>query len=350
MNNYLLFVSQTYSFSILRPLHDAIVERGDRAAWFLEGVSDKHLKDNEKLITNIEDVKTFNPRAVFVPGNWVPDFFPGIKVQVFHGFNVHKRAGSKQDHFRIRGLFDLYCTQGPDTTEPFQRLAEKYKYFKVTETGWPKLDPLFSENKINDLRDEIGTKKPIVLYASTFSPALTSAPQLFESIKKLSQDPKWHWLVTLHPKTPKSLVSQYQELQGSNLTFKHSDEGVLPLLKTADVMLCDTSSILLEFLLLQKPVVTFNSAIRGPHLLNIDNADDIEKTITEALTRPEALMNEIKKYSEHIHPYHDGESSLRVLDAADNFFKNKEMSRLKSKPFNLWRKIQMRKKLGYYKF
>ena len=349
MKNYLLFVSQTYSFSILQPLHDAIIGRGDQAAWFLDGVSSEHLPKNGRQISSIEEVKQFNPCAVFVPGNWVPDFFPGVKVQVFHGFNVHKRAGSKQDHFRIRGWFDLYCTQGPDTTEPFQALAKKHGFFKVVETGWPKLDPLFSGEVSNELRKQIGTDKPVVLYASTFSPAMTSAPVLYEEIKQLSQDSPWHWLITLHPKMPKDIATKYQSLQGSNVTFKHSDQGVLPLLKAADAMLCDTSSIMLEFLVQQKPVVTFKSAIKGPQLINIDDPRDIKNTLAKALTRPEQLMNEIKKYANHIHPYRDGQSSLRVLAAVDDFIENNEFARLKNKPLNLGRKIQIRQRMKYYR-
>lgn len=349
VKNYLLFVSQTYSFSILQPLQQAILDRGDKVAWFLDGVSKEFLPENSTLMTSIEEVKNFNPCAVFVPGNWVPDFFPGIKVQVFHGFNVHKRAGSKQDHFRLRGWFDMYCTQGPDTTEPFKALANKHGYFKVVETGWPKLDPLFDGSVPNKLRDEIGTEKPVVLYASTFSPAMTSAPVLFEHIKKLAQESPWHWLITLHPKMPRDIVSQYLSLQGPDVTFKHSDEGVLPLLKTADAMLCDTSSIMLEFLVQKKPVVTFKSSIRGPQLINIDDPAEISNALTEVLSRPNKLMTEIEKYANHIHPYRDGKSSIRVLNAVDNFIENNEMSRLKKKPLNLGRKIQIRQKMKYYR-
>jgi len=349
VKNYLLFVSQTYSFAILQPLHDAIVAQGGNVAWFLDGVSDAHLPPNSRVLNSVEKVKTFNPRAVFVPGNWVPDFFPGIKVEVFHGFNVHKRAGSKQDHFRIRGWFDLYCTQGPDTTEPFKVLAQQYGYFKVVETGWPKLDPLFSKDTPDKLREQIGTDKPVVLYASTFSPALTSAPQLFEHIKALSQKQQWHWLITLHPKMPKSIVRQYQSLQGPNVTFKHSDEGILPLLKAADAMLCDTSSIMLEFLVQKKPVVTFKSAIVGPQLINVTDVHEIEPALSNALTCPEGLMQEIEKYANYIHPYRDGKSSERVLKAVDDFINNDEKSRLKKKPLNLGRKIQIRKRMKYYK-
>ena len=44
---------------------------------------------NSKLF---DEVMVFNPDVVLVTSNVVPDFFPGIKVQVFHGFSVGKRS------------------------------------------------------------------------------------------------------------------------------------------------------------------------------------------------------------------------------------------------------------------
>lgn len=347
MKKYLLFANQLYCYSILRPLQKAIIDRGDKAAWFIHNIPSLLDASDAPALDTVKEVKEYNPDAVFVPTNWVPDFFPGIKVEVFHGFNVGKRANTNQDHFRIRGLFDLYCTQGPDTTHPFKELARQHGYFKVTETGWSKLDPLFNMEN-NALRQQLGTDKPIILFASTFSPKLTAAPLLANTIKKLSSSGRWHWIITLHPKMDEETVNTYHNMASDNLTFFESSADILPLLKTADAMLCDTSSILFEYLLLNKPVVTFNTAVPGPHLINIKDASQVEQALENALNRPVKLMQQIKDYGDHIHPYRDGKSSERILEATDMFIKN-DLGHLEPKPLNIGRKLQMRKRLKYYR-
>jgi len=319
--------------------------------WFLRGADAQYLRADEIQLHSVEEVKKYKPLAVFVPGNWVPGFFPGVKVEVFHGL-ANDETG-KKGHYRIRGLFDLYCTHAPIVTQAFERLADKYKTFKVTETGWPKLDPLFNPSlrdisPYDDFRSTIPADKPVVFYASTFSPSLTSAPCLIETVRALSESSKWHWLVTLHPKMPVDIVDQYRAMQGENFTFVESHHDVLPLLMAADVMLCDTSSIALEYLLLNKPLVTFRAKVPGKYAVNVLREDQVESAILQVLGEPEAMRHEADKYIAGLHAYSDGKSSARVLQAVDDFILN-DMEKLKHKPLNLWRKLQIRKRMSYYR-
>ncbi|WP_435235374.1 UDP-N-acetylglucosamine 2-epimerase [Psychromonas sp. PT13] len=342
MKRYLFFVSHLYSLSIVRPLQKVIRERGDEVAWFLNQKSyGKYLDSTEKQLTTIKEVMAYNPSAVFVASNNVPDFFPGIKVQLFHGFNAQKRDENK-GHFRIRGFFDLYCTQGPSTTLPFQELAQKYGFFEVAETGWSKMDPLFDriiEPKSND--------KPTILFSSTFTPALSAAHKIFDKIKTLSQQGKWNWIITFHPKMDQGIVDQFKSIQSDNLTFVETD-NILPLLKNADIMLCDSSSIISEFLLQKKAVVTFRNRCPGKHLINVTEIEQIEPALISALSPSSELLDSINDYINFIHPYFDGKSSERIIDATDKLV-NKGISHLKKKPLNLFRRIKVRKKFGYYK-
>jgi len=344
---YLLYCSHVYAFPILRPLQKSIEARGGQAAWFFDRrlSETKYLFPHENLIKSVKAVKRYQPDAVFVPGNVVPDFFPGIKVQLFHG--LANDFTGKKGHFRIRGFFDLYCTRGKKETGIFTHLAKKHRHFEVVETGWPKLDPLFSENCHEKLRRTLGITKPIVLYASTFSPSLTSAPVLSKTIENLSKKGRWHWFVMLHPKMPAKVVSAYRALEGPNLSFFDNSQDVISLLKSADVMLCDTSSIALEFMMLDKPVVTFRTKIPGPHLLNVRTTDEIEPAIEKAILKPAQLIDNIRIYMDRLHPHRKGRTSENVLAATDRLIR-KGVAHLGPKPLNLWRKWQIRKQLGYY--
>ncbi|WP_228006519.1 UDP-N-acetylglucosamine 2-epimerase [Photobacterium damselae] len=209
------------------------------------------------------------------------------------------------------------------------------------------MDPLFQpthDNPYLDKKDE----RPTILMCSTFSRNLTCAPHLIETIKRLSQSGKWRWLIQFHPKMDSAIVEQYKALQGPNLTFVETD-NVIPLLQAADVMLCDTSSVLLMFLLQRKPVVTFRNQSPKPHLINIEQANLVEDALTQALTRPPELMSEIEQYCQMIHPYYDGKSSERVLAAADEMIESGLVG-LKNKPLNMIREFKMRKKLHFWGF
>lgn len=341
MNRYLFYATQNYSFAILRPLQKAIKERGGDVAWFLAGkeINESYLREDEVRLSTTNQVKNYSPRAVFAPGNVVPDFFPGVKVAIFHGFDARKWADD--DHYNIRGFFDLYCTQGPDTTQKFQQLAELHGFFRVIETGWPKLDPMFTSSA-----ETIINKKPVILYTSTFSRRLTSAPHLLEAIREISKNGKYQWRITFHPKMDKSIVNAYKNIQHEDLTFIETD-NVIPLLLEADVMLSDTSSILQEFLILNKPVVTYNNRQPDECMIDIKTPDELLPALDKALSKPADIINKIQNYSERLHPYRDGKSSDRVLDAVE-WFINEGHKKLKRKPLNLIRKIKIRKKLRYY--
>jgi len=347
MYRYLFYCTELYCLPIFRPLQKVILERGFMAAWFFDrnSAGADHLEKEELRLKKIQDVKQYNPDAVLSPVNIVPDFFPGIKVQVFHG--LANDLTGKKGHYKIRGFYDLYCTRSQEETCRFLELGGKHCHFKVVETGWPKLDPLFSGEKTDNLRKTFKTDKPIIFYASTFSPSLTSAPFLSDTIKRLSQTGQYQWIVTLHPKTDKYIMDRYRALKGPHLTFYESSQDPLPLIRAADVMLCDTSSIALEFMLLNKPVVTFRTKKPAAHVLNVTDPSEIGPALEIALMRPEKLMKALQIFMERIHPCRDGRASERVLAATNHLIDN-GIGDLTPKPLNVWRKLKIRKRLKYY--
>jgi CDP-glycerol glycerophosphotransferase (TagB/SpsB family) len=79
-------------------------------------------------------------------------------------------------------------------------------------------------------------------------------------------------------------------------------------------MVCDTSSVLMMFLLLNKPVVTYQNISPGNFLIDIDSAHLLESSIERALS---PLM------------------------------KNGSGRHKNTKSFDLVRQLKMRKKLNY---
>ena len=335
--HYLLYGSERYALAILRPVQAAIRARGDEAAWFFDGPGAQDLRADERLLS-VKQVRAWRPLAVITPSNAVPHFFPGVKVETFHGFDA-----GKPRHIYIRGFFDLYCTTGPRDTAQFQAIADRLGHFSVTETGWPKLDPF--------MRDIAGPlppvrQPPVILYHSTFSPAWSAADTLYEEVRRLSRDGRWRWIVTFHPKMNADTRERYEALQNEHLSFA-SNDNILELFPHVDMMCSDTSSALNEFLLTGKPVVTFKNRRPGPQLIDIDDPRQFEPAIERALARPPELMAAIRDYADAIHPYRDGRSSERVLEAVDAFIATGERNR-RRKPLNLWRKFKIRRRIGYW--
>jgi CDP-glycerol glycerophosphotransferase (TagB/SpsB family) len=333
VKRYLLYASERYAAGIMRPLQAAIQKRGDEAAWFFDGPGADELAPDELVLRSVGEVTSFAPLAVFAPGNHVPGFFPGVKVAVFHGFDA-----GKPKHVYVRGFYDLYCTTGPGDTAAFERLADSLGYFCVKETGWPKLDPYagFASSRAGD--------KPVVLYHSTFSPSWSAAGVLFDQVRRMSVTGRWRWIVCLHPKTSSDTVARYRSLVGENLEFSE-DDNILDVFPRADVMVSDTSSALSEFLLWQKPVVTFKNRRPGPELIDIDDPAVLESAIERALQRPAGLMAAIREYTDAIHPARDGRASERVLAAVDEFIAEGS-DKLRKKPLNLWRNWRVRRRLA----
>lgn len=331
---------------MLRPIQEILLTRGDQVCWFIErdNVTVSYLKEEELLLDSVQDIFEFQPDAVLAPGNSIPSFLPGLKVAIFHGFDAGKldRKGNN-DHFKIRGCFDLYCTQGPSTTKKFKELQEIYQYFNVIETGWPALDKLFTKTATYT-----ANIRPVIFYGSTFSKRLTQAKNNFEQIKHLSETMDWQWLVSLHPKTAPDVIEMYRSIQGDNLRYIETDD-MLPILQEANIMVGDTSSALTMFIVQNKPLVTVNNIDPKPYMLNITSADDLKFSIEKALSHPPELMQEIANYISQTHPYVDGKSGQRVVDAIDAVLAG-QFPLKRKRPLNFLRDLKFRKYLNFWKF
>jgi len=340
---YLFYIAHNYSFEILRPLQKIMLAQGNEVKWLAIGeeVTLSYFDKNELCFDSIDKAIAYQPDATFAPGNEIPSFIPGLKVQIFHGLEWKKKG-----HFVIRDFFDLYCTHGPATTSQFNKLANQHGYFDVVETGWPKLDDLFNTPAM-----PIKTKdNKIILYAPTFSPALSSAPALFDEIKRLSNEQDYIWLLKFHPKMNMQWVEKYKTLAIENKNVQLIEtSSINELLQTADIMVSDTSSVIGEFSLLNKPTISLNNKQPGDYLIDIHDAKQLEQAIETAFETSSKLKHEIQKYADDLHPYHDGNSSQRILTAVEKMILEGKKAK-KNKPWNVFRNLKQRKKLHFWHF
>jgi CDP-glycerol glycerophosphotransferase (TagB/SpsB family) len=317
---FILFCQNNYAYGILAPIKDVLIAQKLEFIWYV----DQKLKpdfpyNTENNTSKITDLETYNSDIIFVPGNEVPYYLRGLKTQIFHGL-----AGEKKGHFRIRHYFDLYLTQGPYFTKKFRELKNVHKNFDVIETGWPKLD-IYGKDKMaykarkSRLLDTYNTDN-ILLYAPTFSPKLTSAPFLISQLETLATKNKNKLiLIKFHPLMHEEWIAKYKDLANrvANISFQ-SEKNIIPFLMMADILISDTSSVIYEFLLLDKPVITFNNISEKIFWENSKNFDDLETLVQKNLTEDpyKASRNYIKS---QFHPYNDGKSAERMVSATLNY-------------------------------
>ena len=336
---FTLFCQNPYAFGILEPIMQVLKDRGDEYLWFLTpNLSGKFPFENEPHTYDLEELTAFQSDAIMCPGNEVPHYLRGVKVQIFHGL-----AGEKKGHFRIRHYFDLYLTQGPYFTRKFNRLKRRHRNFEVIETGWPKLDiygkdaKKYESEKSELLKEHAASK--MLLYAPTFSRKLTSAPYLLKEIEKLAENKDYLVVIKFHDLMAPEIIIQYKELasEKENILFEE-EPNIVKFLLMADLMISDTSSVVYEFLLLDKPVITFKN--NSQKILWDDQREysGLAERVAANLENDE-FSGERQIVIQEYHPYNDGQSAKRMVEAVEEYIEANGVPERRRLPFLRRRKM-----------
>lgn len=334
-----LFCKNPYAFGILKPLNDELIANNHSVLWYVPNeILDRYpFKQTTNYTSDIQEIYNFSNDVILVPGNEVPHYLRGVKVQIFHGL-----AGEKKGHFRIRKYFDLYLTQGPYFTTKFKELALKHKDFDVIETGWPKLDQLFKQKEFyNKEKQELLNKynvKNIILYAPTFSPSLTSSIELKNEIIKLANKENLI-LIKFHDLMDTKIIDEYKSISNSSSNIVIvKDNNIIKYLILADLMISDTSSVVYEFLLLNKPVVTYKSNSENIKWENISDPQNLLPTIRVTL-EVDSKKDERSWIIKNYHPYSDGLSSKRMIETLEKYIAENPVPEKRKLPWGRKRKM-----------
>lgn len=344
-----LFCEHKYAISILEPIQVEVNRQGvDETLWFVDArnISDFPLKDKVSYTNSIQEVYDYSPEVIFCPGNIIPYYLPGVKIEIFHGY-----ASEKKDHWVIRRYIDTYFTQGPYFTQGFERLAKKYKDFEVLETGWPRQDWIFANLHTFDGEKEEYLKKykksKIVLYAPTFSPSLTSLPYMMDAFRTFAEKEDVVILFKFHPLTAQKYIDAYKQLAEDVENIVWIDDfNVTKYMLMSDVMISDTSSTIYEFLLLDKPVITLRAVAKQKYWRNMEQPEELSTAYHDILN--DDRYTDLRRWViDNYDPYLDGNVAKRMLEGARDYIRRHGVP--KYRKLNIWRKYTSIKTFGRIK-
>jgi len=184
----------------------------------------------------------------------------------------------------------------------------------VQAIGYPKLDVAFNGSWTNsdDSKDSaldkfrrlkgIDNKKPVLLFSSTYERSGMSAVHLWaHRLHELTSD---YWiLVTLHPWVSRDIYEQVERT--SSVQLITIDEHI-PAMLASDLTISDTSSIIGEFIALDKRIITFRrgEARRKPGNMDsildetgyrVDSFNELKELLPKYLTGDDPFLHNRRK-------------------------------------------------------
>jgi hypothetical protein len=315
------FAQLPFHRPILQPIYDALFERAARL-----------------LSSDRRQIVAFDPHVLAMTGHPHLEYFRhhlprAITVNVRHGM-IGKRIVSRLPNRSRARIFDFVCVGAEARVESYERVGATPREYWLT--GYSQLDPLFRRDLPPSL--PLDPTRKTVLYAPTWNLGLSSAgllgPRLIELIRGQAGDV--NLVIKPHPVIgdwrPRWMACWERlaaTVPGVHLV-RDTHADVIPYMLAADVLVSDASSVIFEFLALDRPIVL----ITNPrHLADPAYAPDdivwrwrdvgeevhdlarLPGAVGEALDAPDARAERRRHYARLLFgPFTDGRNHARIAE------------------------------------
>lgn len=254
-------------------------------------------------------------------------------IQVWHANGSLKKFGledvTNQNHpasdisrfKKVYRSFD-FVTVGSDAMADVFKKSFGIRDGQLLKTGVPLTDVYYEEHK-PDLKHK--WPKKIILYAPTFRDYDMQSFRLPFTEEQLTNalNGEYMLLVKLHPAVLHQISASFE----SELIKNVSDMRLHDLLKAADILITDYSSVPFEFALLNKPIFFFTYDLEEYDQKRglIDNYTSVipgkachdSEALLEEMTKKSFRAEEMKRFSDKWNMYSDGNSSEALLKFAE---------------------------------
>lgn len=229
--------------------------------------------------------------------------------------------------------FDLYIVSSKYEMEE----AKKHGIKNLAYANYAKIDDLFDESKIEEFEEfktnilSENNQKKVLLFSATWDKSgLSAVEKWYDKLDKISD--KYHIFVTLHPWIDEKYIDKIKATKNVTLIL---EADINKYLYIADFLIGDTSSLIGEYLALQKPIITFKTNAQGRLTQNIvnmikdisyqiDTFEEIDPTIQNINTSGDIKKDIYPKYIQKLYDLPLGNGGKQRAEIINEFLRERD--------------------------